>query len=505
MLAGALLFSPLQLLTGGLGLAETAKGQWILRQSWPALLAKVLALDLLLQAACAGAFALLRLRLSAPRCGAAVSLAYLLCLRLSGHLWMEAAPLAAIQAALLYAYARSGSLLVPAAASMMMGAASLYSARMIILLKADLGSLEALPGIPEAQGILTVLGLSAVLYAACGLRRRPWQSLPQAARSPVPLGLLWGVALYLLSYLAYHLVLLLLPAGETVPAMLKQTLLMPLDMLAYIFLIGAALEEVIFRAGLFGAARRRLPGFWPAALLSSAVFSGFHFLDLSRVIAFLGLNVSKLVQSLLMVYSFSWAGFTGRVAAGLLLALLYHRSRTLALPIVAHFTSNMLEAIGLRFGLSWLLTAVAGIFGLLLFTGCAGSRDISRDEPDGRYYRTAAGHDLRVERDGTVLDVTCPPGKSEVLCAGEKAVVVGTAVRAGPGWNMLPFGVAPETGCKPLLRYLSLDPDEESRHSCWHRIWEVPSAIVAYPVVTIVLVGVITSPIWVPVIMLSKR
>lgn len=141
---------------------------------------------------------------------------------------------------------------------------------------------------------------------------------------------------------------------------------------------------------------------------------------------------------------------------------------------------------------------------LLLLAGCAGSRGASRDEPDSRRYRTISGRELRVERDGTVLDVTCPPDKSEALCAGEKAKVVGRAERAGPGWDMAKYGVMPETGCKPLLRYLSFDRDEERRRSCWHRLWEVPAAIVAYPAATVVLLGVVTSPVWVPLVVMKR-
>ena len=69
---------------------------------------------------------------------------------------------------------------------------------------------------------------------------------------------------------------------------------------------------------------------------------------------------------MMMVYGFSWAGFMGRAAAGLLLAALYDRAGILLVPIIAHFTSNMLEAVGLRWGLPWFLAALAAIFALQL-------------------------------------------------------------------------------------------------------------------------------------------
>jgi len=57
-------------------------------------------------------------------------------------------------------------------------------------------------------------------------------------------------------------------------------------------------------------------------------------------------------------------------------------------------------------------------------------------------------------------------------------------------------------GCKPLF---ALDRDEAPRHSCWHRLWEVPAALVAYPVIAGAAIAVITSPIWAPILIAKKR
>jgi len=374
MAAGAAAVSPLKLVSGGLGLADSEEGRWLLSQSWPRLLGKVLSAQLLAQVYLLAAFWGLRgvvERLGLARRDATLAAAATVCachlslLLAGGHESMKAAPLTAIEAALLYAYARTGSMVVPCTAGFLLGLASLYSARMVVLLKADLGSIDALAGIPGLGGVLTAAGwalfLSAVLRGSSSFGRE------RSGSALLPRGLLWGVGLYLASYLSYYAVYALAPAGETVPPILKQTLLMPFDMLIYIFLIGAALEEVIFRYGLFGALLARIPSkdpavrFWTAALVSSAVFSGFHFVDLSALVRFLGVNVSTFVQSLMMVYGFSWPGFIGRIAAGLVLASLYQRSGVLPLCILAHFTSNLLEAIGLRWGLPWLLAAVSGI------------------------------------------------------------------------------------------------------------------------------------------------
>ena len=409
MLAGAVLVSPLKLVSGGLGLASTETGRWLLRQSWPRLAGRVMAVDVLGQVYLMSGFAgfeiffrRLGFKKNDPALASAAVLssgvlAYLL---VNGFGGMQAAPLLGIQLAMFYAYARTRTFLVPCAANVVMGLASLYSARMVVLLTADLGSIDALPGIPGAWGVLAVFGVSLGLFAgwaawrfgaAEGLNflsaaaREQWErlrsvglwwsrpgELPKSPLALAPVGMLWGIGIYLASYLSYYAAYWFFPAGETVPSMLKQTLLMPLDMLIYIFVIGASLEEFIFRKGLFKAIFDRIESkhaglkFWTAAAVSAVIFSAFHFLDLSVALRFLGINASRLIQSMMMVYGFSWAGFMGRAAAGLLLAALYDRAGILLVPIIAHFTSNMLEAVGLRWGLPWFLAALAAIFALQL-------------------------------------------------------------------------------------------------------------------------------------------
>lgn len=131
----------------------------------------------------------------------------------------------------------------------------------------------------------------------------------------------------------------------------------------------------------------------------------------------------------------------------------------------------------------------------------------------GRYYTTDAGRILRVERDGTVLDVTCLPrefakGTSRkdlpaTLCGGDSIQVLGKVKKIGEEWDMSAYRIAPETGtCKPMLPFLIKDWQEDKRHSCWNRLWEVPTAVVVYPTVAVVFVGVVTAPIWVPLLLL---
>jgi uncharacterized protein len=76
-------------------------------------------------------------------------------------------------------------------------------------------------------------------------------------------------------------------------------------------------EEVLFRGLLFQAIRRRL-GLWPAALLSSAVFTAIHVeIVFSQPLALVGL-----------------------FALGVLLAWSFHRSGSLLVPILAHAVFN---------------------------------------------------------------------------------------------------------------------------------------------------------------------
>jgi hypothetical protein len=131
-----------------------------------------------------------------------------------------------------------------------------------------------------------------------------------------------------------------------------------------------------------------------------------------------------------------------------------------------------------------------------------------------RYYAADSGQILRVERDGTILDVTCLPlelahdkPRKELpttFCGGVPIPVVGRAAPRGGDWDMSAYGVEPETGrCKPLFGAATMNKDDDARRrSCWNRLWEVPAAIVVVPVAIVVVVGVATSPIWAPILLL---
>jgi hypothetical protein len=136
------------------------------------------------------------------------------------------------------------------------------------------------------------------------------------------------------------------------------------------------------------------------------------------------------------------------------------------------------------------------------------------EDSHARYYAADNGKTLRVERDGTVLDITCLPVEMaqdkelsalpRQLCASSEIPVLGKAVKKGNDWDLEPFDVtAPTGGCRPLFRTPTYDEHEAGpRRSCWNRVWEVPAALVAFPAAVILVLGVATAPVWVPLIFL---
>ena len=161
-------------------------------------------------------------------------------------------------------------------------------------------------------------------------------------------------------------------------------------------------------------------------------------------------------------------------------------------------------------------TMVASVSLACLLSACStpgAPKPYFEEDTQGRYYTTETGKVLRVERDGTVLDVTCLPREFAkntarkdlpvTLCGGEKVHVIGKTRKVGDEWDMSHYAITPETGtCKPLLPFLIKDWEEDKRHSCWNRVWEVPTAVVVYPTVAVLFVGLVTAPVWVPLLLL---
>ncbi len=158
----------------------------------------------------------------------------------------------------------------------------------------------------------------------------------------------------------------------------------------------------------------------------------------------------------------------------------------------------------------------------VLMQGCASTpapRPYFAEDAQGRYYETTSGHVLRVEPDGTILDIGCTDpdlarglSREDLLrlpCSTGKVSVLGKAKRTGiPGsdWDLSGYDIEPESGtCSPIFASLSDAWAAEKRRSCAHRLWEVPAAIVAYPTLGVLIVGLATAPIWLPILILTKK
>ena len=159
----------------------------------------------------------------------------------------------------------------------------------------------------------------------------------------------------------------------------------------------------------------------------------------------------------------------------------------------------------------------------ILLGGCATAgapKKYFLEDSYARYYQAEAGKVLRVESDGTVLDVACLPVEFSIgapreslpgnPCAQKRFLELGRVRKAGDDWDMSAYAVEPESGrCRPLLRSLFKESADDwagqeanKRRSCWNRVWEVPTAAVAYPATVGVIIGLVTIPIWVPLLLL---
>lgn len=300
-------------------------------------------------------------------------------------------PLAGIEAAMIWAYARSGSLWAALAARGLVTLLSLESARVAISL--GMSGAGALVGLPAWTGVAVAgLLLAGLVVAARRLGWAPalaapgrglaalgdWWRGPSADGRPksfwpiLKSGLLWGLITYAVGDLAYRVVGLAFPApaNEAAPEILVKVLTGPLDIVLFNFILVGLLEEFVFRRNLFRPMRnwlekRRLSPravFWSAALASSLIFSYVHYIDFGALLANLGIGGGEAVPGAAGAYDWAWTTFMARAAAGVVLAFQYWRSGLLLIPIVAHFASNTMEGLGLRWGVeAFLLMAVGAL------------------------------------------------------------------------------------------------------------------------------------------------
>jgi membrane protease YdiL (CAAX protease family) len=324
--------------------------------------------------------------------GVATMAAYAVFLSFTGIPAAVIATMLGIQAVVLYAYERSGSLWAAAGMQAIFALMGTESTRMLAWLNADTGG--ALHSNPEWSG-LVVAGLIA---AAAGLAawkkglktvlKAQWDRLkevgeawarpvadgaPKSPASVLKLGLFWALPVYLSMYLVFGAAHYFLPQAEPTPEILKRMILMPFDVIVFNFMIVAGLEEWVFRKGVFKPIVEKLKKwvepsrswFWPAAIASSLIFSGAHYIDFGAVLAHWGIGHTDVSSSLgAGAYAFTWASFLARAAGGMMLAFLYARSGLLLIPMIAHFGSNVLESIGMKWGLAPFLVSAAAVLAL---------------------------------------------------------------------------------------------------------------------------------------------
>ncbi|HAM36225.1 MAG TPA: hypothetical protein DEB40_12780 [Elusimicrobia bacterium] len=336
--------------------------------------------------------------------GLAVLAAYSAFLFFMGYPLAWMLPLLGIEAVMAMVYARTGTLLIPAGLRAVLSWATLSSARLNVgFYTAFSGSLVGLPALWSG---LAVAGVSLAVFAAVaavrfwathrwGFLRAAWREQlsrlkelgqwwtnPSADGSPksfLPLlmtGLLWGIVTYVAGDVTSSLVFLLSPHGEATPDILKRLLLMPVDVLMYNFIFVGLLEEWVFRRNVFKPIRERIAKwhlsskalFWIAAVASSLIFSAAHYVDWNSMLAGLGIGDPELAKALAGTYAFTWPAFIARAAAGILLAFLYAHSGLLLVPIIAHFASNTMEGMGMKFGLPVFLAVAAAVVLAQLFS-----------------------------------------------------------------------------------------------------------------------------------------
>jgi membrane protease YdiL (CAAX protease family) len=163
--------------------------------------------------------------------------------------------------------------------------------------------------------------------------RRPQLKRPGWHRAPIIGAIPWFIVLAFLASLMARLLLglyviivqafdadFLLPEQQ-IPEEVFDSIAVQVAAGLSVVVAAPIVEELFFRGFLF-AGIRKLIGVWPAALISSLVFAVVH------------------AQSGLII------PFTG---VGLLLAYLYHRSRSIYVPIAMHFFFNAVSFLVLVF------------------------------------------------------------------------------------------------------------------------------------------------------------
>ncbi len=283
-----------------------------------------------------------------------------------------------LEAGVLWAAHRSNSFVAPLALRGILTLFSLEAARLGAWIK--IGGAGVLVGLPPVWGGVAVAGLVllAIKLKAPGLSIKEigswWNAEDKGQKPKTPgrvlsAGLVWGLVLYAIGDLTYWAVNAIAPGAEPAPGILAKMLTSGVDLVLYNFIIVGLLEEYVFRRGLFKMMNDKLDkwglslqkAFWLAAVGSALIFSGVHYIDWGAMLAKIGMGDPAASSGLAAgAYAFTWAGFVARSVLGVVLAWMYKRSGLLMIPIVAHFWADLMEGLGLRWGLPAFLALAAG-------------------------------------------------------------------------------------------------------------------------------------------------
>lgn len=172
-----------------------------------------------------------------------------------------------------------------------------------------------------------VLMVAAVLLIAFGLRRAAWRDL--GLGSPLLrhwlLGILGGVAMVTMAFAFGWLLGRYtsdLPTQPMVEYVLAYSTPRDILLIGFVVVVLAPLsEELVFRGFIYGGLRKRV-GKLLALLLTSLAFAVVHF-------------------------QFHWAMFSQIMLLGIILALIYEKTRSLIVPILAHSLYNLFSVAAL--------------------------------------------------------------------------------------------------------------------------------------------------------------
>nr|WP_255731575.1 type II CAAX endopeptidase family protein [Solibacillus sp. MA9] len=184
--------------------------------------------------------------------------------------------------------------------------------------------LELFTGTPDEQLIKLSGWWSTISFAIAFIvsflfisRNKNFWNVFSGEKMPLGKAIGWGIIGFFLVFLgqtigaAIELALGIDKGSENTEAIMNVTKVAPVMMIATVFL-GPVLEELVFRRVIFGSIIQNY-NFWIASIISAIVFAAIH-MDFTHIILY--------------------------TICGLIFAFLYHKTKRLITPIIAHILLN---------------------------------------------------------------------------------------------------------------------------------------------------------------------